>query len=154
METFGCSFFVHSVWVGGSNNDAVSVAETAESCVEKHGRSRRSRKRPAIEEGVGSCGDGVMMMTSPLTAKVGRWDTAGEEKRRLQHLNATFLQLSSEEKRVSLSHFKIISSLQLSTPAGVLLWIQHRGTERGWENKAKVQNFWQKAHNRGIKPIK
>lgn len=64
-----------------------------------------------------SCEDGVMMMTSPLTAKVGLWDTAREEKkreekRRLQPLNATFLQLPSKEKRVSLSHFKIISSLQ------------------------------------------
>lgn len=77
METFGCSFFVHSGWVSGSNGVAVGVAGTAEFCV----RRRRSRKRPAIDEGVESHEDGVMVMTSPLTTKVGHWDTASKEKR-------------------------------------------------------------------------
>lgn len=103
METFGCSFFVHSGWVSGSNNDAVGVAGTADFCVKTGGRRRRSRKRPAIDEGVESCEDGVMVMTSPLTAKVGLWDTAREEKRQLQHLSATFLHLASKEKKLSLS---------------------------------------------------
>lgn len=98
METFGCSFFVHSGWVSGSNNDAVGVAGTADFCVKTGGRRSRSRKRPVIDEGVESCEDGVMVMTSPLTAKVGLWDTAREEKRQLQ-----FLHLASKEKKLSLS---------------------------------------------------
>lgn len=97
METFGCSFFMHSGWVSGSNGDAVGVVRAAEFCVTAVGR-RRSRKRPAIDEGAESCEDAVMVMTSPLTAKVGLWDTAGEEKRRLQHLNATFLRPASKGK--------------------------------------------------------
>lgn len=70
METFGCSFFMHSGWVSGSNNDAVGVVGTAKFCVKAAGR-RRSRKRLAIDEGMESCEDAVMVMTSPLTAKVG-----------------------------------------------------------------------------------
>lgn len=81
METFGCSFFMHSGWVSGSNGDGVGVAGTAEFCVQTVGRRRRRRKRTAIDEGVESCEDAVMVMTSPLTAKVGLRDTAGEEKR-------------------------------------------------------------------------
>ncbi len=107
METFGCSFFVHSGWVSGSNNDAVVVVGKAKFCVKAAGRSR-SRKRPATDEGAGSCQDAVMVTTSPLTAKVGLWDTAREKKRQLQHLNATFLYLASKEKKLSPSNFKII----------------------------------------------
>lgn len=79
METFGCSFFVHSGWATGSNSDAVGVAVTAESCVKRR-RSRGRRKRPARgDERAESCEDGVMVATSPLTAKVGLWDAAGEK---------------------------------------------------------------------------
>lgn len=109
METFGCSFFVHSGWDNGSNNDRFGVVRT-EFCVKTVGR-RRTRKRPARDEGAESCEDAVMVMTSPLTAKVGLWDTAGEEKRCLQHLN--IFTSGFKEKRLSLSHFKIISSLKL-----------------------------------------
>lgn len=100
METFGCSFFVHSDWVSWSNNDAVGVAGMADFCVKTGGRRRRRKrkKRPAIDEGVESCEDGVMVMTSPLTAKVGLWDTAREEKSQIQHLNATFSHLALQEK--------------------------------------------------------
>lgn len=70
---------MHSGWVSGSNNNGVGVDGTAEFCVKIVGR-RRSRKRLAIDEGVESCEDAVMVMTSPLTAKVGLWDTAGEEE--------------------------------------------------------------------------
>lgn len=108
METFGCSFFVHSGWVSGSNGVAVGVAGTADFCVRTRGRRRRSRKRPAIDEGVESREDGVMVMTSPLTAKVGHWDTASKEKKQLEHLGATFLQPPSKKNRLSLSHFKIV----------------------------------------------
>lgn len=80
METFGCSFFVHSGWVSGSNKDGVGVVGTAEFCAKTAGR-RRSRKRPAIDEGAESREDAVMVMTSPLTAKLGLWDAAGEEKK-------------------------------------------------------------------------
>lgn len=80
METFGCSFFVHSGWVRGSNEDGVGVVGTAEFCVKTAGR-RRSRKRPAIDEGAESCEDAVMVMTSPLAVKLGLRDTAGEEKK-------------------------------------------------------------------------
>lgn len=69
METFGCSFFVHFGWVSGSNNDG--VIGSAEFCGRTVGRRRRRRKRPAIDEEVESCEDAVMVMTSPLTAKVG-----------------------------------------------------------------------------------
>lgn len=80
METFGCSFFVHSGWATGSNNNAVGVAVTAESCVKRR-RSRGRRKRPARRnERAESCEDGVMVATSPLTAKVGLWDAAGEKR--------------------------------------------------------------------------
>lgn len=108
METFGCSFFVHSDWVSWSNSDAVGVAGMADFCVKTGGRRRRRKrtKRPAIDEGVGSCEDGVMVMTSPLTAKVGLWDTAREEKSQIQHLHATFSHLALKEKKVALSHFK------------------------------------------------
>lgn len=71
---------MHSGWVSGSNDDGVGVIGTAEFCVKTVGR-RRSRKRPAIDEGVESCEDAVMVMTSPLTAKVGLWDTARKENR-------------------------------------------------------------------------
>lgn len=97
METFGCSFFVHSGWVRGSNEDGVGVVGTAEFCVKTAGR-RRSRKRPAIDEGAESCEDAVMVMTSPLAVKLGLRDTAGEEKKLLQHLNATFLHLASKKR--------------------------------------------------------
>lgn len=78
-ETFGCSFFVHSGWGTGSNNDVVGVAVTAESCVERR-RSRGRRKRPAgRDERAESCEDGVMVATSPLAAKAGLWDAAGKK---------------------------------------------------------------------------
>lgn len=95
METFGCSFFVHSGWVSGSNNDAVVVVGKAEFCVKAAGRSR-SRKRPAIDEGAESCQDAVMVTTSPLTAKVGLWDTAREKKR----------QTSAPQCNISIPGFK------------------------------------------------
>lgn len=119
METFGCSFFVHSGWVSGSNNDAVGVVGTAEFCVTAAGRRRRSRRRPAADGGVESCEDAVMVTTSPLTAKVGLWDTAAGENRGFQHGHATFVHLASKGRKNSLSHFKIISSLQLSIPRGL-----------------------------------
>lgn len=118
METFGCSFFVHSGWVSGSNSDGVGVVWT-DFCVKTAGRRRRrSRKRPAIDEGVDSCEDAVMVMTSPLTAKVGLWDTAEEERgdddfsTSMQHF---FFYFKERELSLflSLSHFKIISSLKL-----------------------------------------
>lgn len=82
MDTFGCSFLVHSGWASGSNGDTLGVAGTATFCAKPHGRRRRRRKsrgrgrRLAIDIMVGSCEDGVMVVTSPLTAKVGLWDTA------------------------------------------------------------------------------
>lgn len=76
METFGCSFFVHSRWVSGSNEETFGVAWRAEFCAKTHGRWRRSTRRPAINKGVESCEDGVMVVTAPLTGKVGLWDTA------------------------------------------------------------------------------
>lgn len=105
METFGCSFFVHSCWVSGSNNSGVGAIGTAEFCMKTVGRTR-SRRRPAVDEGTGSCEDAVMVTTSPLTAKVGLWDTAGERERKLQHVNAKFLHLASKKKKLFLSHFK------------------------------------------------
>lgn len=85
MDTFGCSFFVHSGWVSGSNGETLGVAGAARFCARPHGRkrrkSRRRGRRLAIEVTVGSCEDGVMVVTSPLTAKVGLWDTAGKERR-------------------------------------------------------------------------
>ena len=78
METLGCSFLVHSGWVSGSKSDGV-VGSTGV-CMETVGRRRRrKRRRAAINEGAGSCEVVVMVMTSPLTAKVGLWDTAAGE---------------------------------------------------------------------------
>lgn len=97
METFGCSFFVHSGWVSGSNSSGVGVGGTAEVCVTTVGR-RRSNKRPATDEGVETCEDAVMVMTSPLTAKVGLWDTAGKKMWKLQRLK--FFTPSFKEKKL------------------------------------------------------
>lgn len=79
---------MHSGWVSGSNSSGVGVVGVggAEFCAKTVGR-RRSRRRPAIDEGVESRKGAVMVMTSPLTAKMGLWDTAAEEKGGLQHLN-------------------------------------------------------------------
>lgn len=82
VETFGCSFFVHSGWVSGSNRGGVWVVGTAEFCVKTAGK-RRSKRRPARDEGADSCEDAVMVTTSPLTAKVGLWEKAEEEKTQL-----------------------------------------------------------------------
>lgn len=121
METFGCSFLMHSGWVSGSNNDG--VVGSAEFCVKTVGR-KRSRKRPAIDEAVESCKDAVMVMTSPLTAKVGLWDTAVEEKRQRRTTTSApkcnMFTSGFKEKKLSLSH-KIIYSLKLSILEGSLL---------------------------------
>lgn len=84
METFGCSFLVHS----GRNRVSADGAGDIGSpvfWVMAVGR-RRSRRTPAIDKRLESCEDAVMVMTSPLNAKVGLWDTAegeeGQTKRR------------------------------------------------------------------------
>lgn len=63
-------------------------------CAKPHGRKRRKSRRrgsrPAIEATVGSCEDGVMVGTSPLTAKVGLWDTAGKESRQQSGFTGVF----------------------------------------------------------------
>lgn len=80
---------MHSGWVSGSNNgNGVGADGAAELCEV----ARRSRKRPATDEGAEACEDALMVMTSPLTAKVGLWDAAGEDKRK-----AKSLQLASDE---------------------------------------------------------
>lgn len=76
---------VHSGLVSGSISGVagVRVVVRVEFCVKTFGRKRRSRKRPAIDEDLVSCEDAVMVMTSPLTAKVGLWDTAAEQERNI-----------------------------------------------------------------------
>lgn len=80
MDTFGCSFLVHSGCVSGSVEEMLGVAVTAKFCAKTHGRRRRRRWKGrwlAIAAAAGCCEDGVMAATSPLTAKLGLWDTAG-----------------------------------------------------------------------------
>lgn len=88
---------MHSGRFSGLNKGGVGVVGTAEFCAKTAGK-RRSRRRAATDEGRDSSEDAVMVMTSPLTAKVGLWEKAGIEKRRLQHLNATFLHLASKKR--------------------------------------------------------
>lgn len=121
METFGCSFLVHSGRNSGSTDDGAVVVDSKGFWVKTVGRRRMSRRRPAADKGAESCEDAVMVMTSPLTAKVGLWDTAAEGERdryskiRTSDLsfffffNLTWLQ----RKKPSLSHFvKIIYTLE------------------------------------------
>lgn len=88
---------MHSGRFRGLNKGGVGVVGTAEFCAKTAGK-RRSRKRAATDEGRGSSEDAVMVMTSPLTAKVGLWKKAGKEKRRLQHLKATYLHQASKKR--------------------------------------------------------
>lgn len=160
METFGCSFFVHSGWVSGSNSDGVGVVWT-DFCVRTAGRRRRRcRKRPAIDEGVDSCEDAVMVMTSPLTAKVGLWDTAGRERgdddfsTSMQHLFLFFNIWLQRKRALSLS---VSESLQNHFFPQTFKFLRASGSESGMEEKRANEKVMQrykilvKGHKRGMK---